>query len=121
MSFLDTRDIALTAPLLDAEQAEELMQTAGFEAFAEFLASFAGELEHRPAIIAEQWALGDRAAARASAHYLKGPALNIGAARVAALCESIERGDDARAARLIASLEEVAAETGHAVRALIAL
>ncbi len=121
MSYLETGEAALAAPLLDAEQAEDLLQTTGFEAFAEFLANFSGELENRPAIIAEQWALGDHAAARASAHYLKGAALVIGAARIAALCESIERSDDARSGRLIGLLQPVAEETGRSLRALIAV
>ena len=121
MSFLDKGEPALAVPLLDAEQTEQLLQTTGFEAFSGFMAGFVGELENRPAIIAEQWMLGDHAAARASAHYLKGPALTIGAARIAALCESIERGDEARSQRLIGLLQEAAEETGRAVRALIAL
>ena len=121
MSFLDKGEAALAAPLLDSERTEDLLQTIGFEAFAEFLASFASELDNRPKIIAEQWALGDYAAARASAHYLKGAALTIGAVRIAALCESIERADEARSERLVGLLRETAAETGRAVQALIAL
>ena len=71
----------------------------------------------------KRMSLDPEAAARVARDALRfsSAALTIGAVRIAALCESIERADEARSERLVGLLRETAAETGRAVQALIAL
>ncbi|MDE0933539.1 MAG: Hpt domain-containing protein [Novosphingopyxis baekryungensis] len=105
--------------LLDQEQLDELIDTIGFEPFMDFVQSFIAELRLRPRIIGDHFAKGDRDATRSSAHYFKGAALSVGAARVAALTGAIERAPEDDTGPLIAQLHRASMQTEQAIHELI--
>ena len=108
------------AALLDQGRIDELLDLFDFDALMELLQGLVAELRARPGVIAAQCDSGDLLSARKTAHYLKGPALGIGAARLAGLCSAIETAEPQDIAALTVRLRAAAGETEQALRALMA-
>lgn len=71
--------------MIDWERVAELREEVGAEAFGEVVALF---LEETDAVIATLARSTDDEEIRASLHFVKGSALNLGFAKVAELCRS---------------------------------
>ncbi|MEZ0498189.1 PAS domain-containing protein [Sphingomonas sp. IW22] len=76
--------------LLNDDKLASLESTVGGALVERFLQMLSDEVSKRPPLIARLIAEGDRAAAGAEAHALKGAALNIGADRIADVANRIE-------------------------------
>ncbi|HMN92948.1 MAG TPA: ATP-binding protein [Hydrogenophaga sp.] len=87
----------------------------------EVVGGFLAELEPRLQCIRQAWQACDNEAWRLSLHHLKGAASNVGAARLAALCQKLSghQPDGSTDPRLHQSLEALATETAAALEQLL--
>lgn len=106
----------MTAPLLDLAKLDEMAAIFGEAARDSLMRRLIEELAVRPAEIAAAAASGDRAQTCAAAHYLRGAALSVGAARVALIADAIEHDMDGGDT---AALSASAAATRCALTALL--
>lgn len=113
-SSSDTSAVANT-PLLDATFLSQMVTATGPEAFRDIAAVFWEMSDELFADLQEACASGDARVRHAAAHTFRGSAANVGAGRMAQICQLLEHPELSDPAPLLAQLRAALDETPAAL------